>query len=635
MPPVLARVEKPRVKANDFQTWVQENNRQLKAMDMFSNALARTGFGTPNLLESTSYPLTRLTKLYWLLQSLYRNHWLVRKVVDAVAEDMIKNWIKPTTEMTPQALTKFTKTVDDTQTQNQLLTAMKWGRLFGGAGAVIVIEGDEDRLNEPLDHEEVMPGTYKGLIPFDRWAGITPSAEINTDINDPIGYGLPVSYDVVTEKGQTFGIHASRVLRFIGRDLPNWEKQAEMRWGISEVEVFYEELRKRDNTSWNIAMLVFRANIIGYKQEQLAQLLSGIGASQMNQQRWHSAMEAINQTMSNQGMLIMGKDDSLESHQYTFGGLADVYMHIKEDICAATGYPYSRLFGKPSGGLGTTNEGDEHVYYDSISQKQKSELDPQLKKLLPVVAMSTWGKVPNDFAWIYNPVRSLGDKERIDLAVANATSVNTTFNSGIVSQRTAMQELKQQSDITGVWTNITDEDIEAADDTVAPDLGDLAMPEEKGEGRKPTGNVKEPTPKLHGNDETPEIERELQFQGLNVHVENEKGSLREGDGWSVVMTWPYGYIDNTKGADGDRVDCFVGPDPYAPVAFVIHTKNPHTGDYDEDKVMLGWEFADDAKRAFLENYSDPDFFGSIDAIPMPRLYEQLKTLRGKKLAAHV
>ena len=40
------------------------------------------------------------------------------------------------------------------------------------------------------------------------------------------------------------------------------------------------------------------------------------------------------------------------------------------------------------------------------------------------------------------------------------------YNAGLISQRTALKELKQQSERTGVWTNITDEDIERASDTV-------------------------------------------------------------------------------------------------------------------------------------------------------------------------
>ena len=40
--------------------------------------------------------------------------------------------------------------------------------------------------------------------------------------------------------------------------------------------------------------------------------------------------------------------------------------------------------------------------------------------------------------------------------------MSTAFEKGIIDQATAMQELKQSSDATGVFSNITDEQIEEA-----------------------------------------------------------------------------------------------------------------------------------------------------------------------------
>ena len=40
------------------------------------------------------------------------------------------------------------------------------------------------------------------------------------------------------------------------------------------------------------------------------------------------------------------------------------------------------------------------------------------------------------------------------------------MNAGLISPRTALKELKQQSERTGVWTNITDVDIEKASDEI-------------------------------------------------------------------------------------------------------------------------------------------------------------------------
>lgn len=435
-------------------------------MDSFSNQLARIGFGTPSLLESTEYPLTRLTRNYILMQSLYRSHWMIRKMIDAPAEDMMKHWVELVTEVSPQQETGFKEAVRRTQTQDAILRTLKWGRLFGGAGALMIIKGHESILNEPLDLDEVELDSYRGLLVFDRWSGVSPNARICSDIDRPVDFNLPEHYQVTTQTGQTFNIHSSRLLRFIGRDIPWWEKAVEQYWGISEIEVVFDELKKRDNTSWNIAALVFRANIFAMKNKDLAQMLSGISTNAAAQTRLYQTMQAQNHLMSNQGMMVLPEEGGLETHAYSFAGIAEVYEAFKEDFCGAADIPYPRMFGRSPGGLSATGEDGLQNYYDSIDQKREREVGPQLDKLMPVIAMSTWGEVPNDLDYRFPPTRTLNDEQRSKLGTARTTAANETYNSGIVGRKTVLKELKEQSPVDGFWTNITDKMIEEADDDV-------------------------------------------------------------------------------------------------------------------------------------------------------------------------
>jgi hypothetical protein len=98
-------------------------------------------------------------------------------------------------------------------------------------------------------------------------------------------------------------------------------------------------------------------------------------------------------------------------------------------------------------------------------------------------------------------------------------------------------------------------------------------------------------------------------QGLEVAIETPKGATRSGTDkhgtpWSVVMNHDYGYLKRTEGADGDAVDVFLGP--FADTSdrvFVINQIDQETGDFDEHKVMLGFRTPDEAKWAYLSNYS--------------------------------
>ena len=107
----------------------------------------------------------------------------------------------------------------------------------------------------------------------------------------------------------------------------------------------------------------------------------------------------------------------------------------------------------------------------------------------------------------------------------------------------------------------------------------------------------------------------IDFQGLKVRVENRKGSFRSGtdsDGhaWRVRMHAHYGEIANTEGADGDCLDVYVGPNADSVLVVVVHQNNPVSGEYDEDKVLIGFDSPKDAVVLYRKQYDRPGFYGS-------------------------
>lgn len=437
-----------------------------RALDAFSNVLARLGAGTPNLLEGTEYSLQRMSRDFNTLNALYRESWIVRRIIDVIPADMLKNWITITSGLDPDVEKRLSLTLRRTQLIDKLKRGMQWGRLYGGALGVMLVKHQGYDLSQPLQLDWIMPGDFAGLLIFDRWNGVNPSSELIEDISDP-DYGFPKYYTVTDPAGGgSVKIHHSRVVRFTGNTLPFWEEIAEMQWGASVVESIFDELRKRDNVSWNIAQLTFMANIRVLKMQDLGQLLAA--TDNESQAELLRTLEAQNMLLNNMGMQVMDAADGLETHQYTFGGLADCYQQFIMDISGAAEIPVTRLFGRSPSGLNATGESDLQNYYDMIAEKQESYLRPILNKVLPPFIISTLGSLPNDFDFEFDPVAEPTDKERADLAKCGTDNVVAAYNAGLISQRTALKELKQQSERTGVWTNITDEDIERASDSVEP-----------------------------------------------------------------------------------------------------------------------------------------------------------------------
>ena len=430
---------------------------KMTVMDTFQNLLARLGDGAPNLLNGTDYTMDRLTQNYQLMNNLYRNHWIVRKVIDSIPEDMMKNWIDIQSSMTPEQMKQLDELERKTKIKEKIKEALKWGRLYGGAAAVMVIQGHENILDEPLDYNTIMPGAFKGLIVCDRWMGIQPSTEIIEDVSSP-DFGMPLYYEWdCGNNGATVKVHHSRVLRFAGRDLPFIEKQVEMGWGESEVEVIYEELKKRDNASYNIANLLFMANLKVLKMQGMEEILS-TGDADL-QQDLYNTVEGQNRLMNSNSMMVLGKDDDFATHQYTFSGINDVYQSFMLDVAGAAEIPVTKLFGRSPAGLSATGESDLQNYYDMIGQKQVSQLQPVIDKLLPVMVMSELAYIPSDLSYDFNPVAEQTEEELASIVDKKVNAINTVYQGGLITQKVAIKELKEMADTTGMFTNISDEDI--------------------------------------------------------------------------------------------------------------------------------------------------------------------------------
>ena len=128
-----------------------------------------------------------------------------------------------------------------------------------------------------------------------------------------------------------------------------------------------------------------------------------------------------------------------------------------------------------------------------------------------------------------------------DLASKNTDSVTKAFQAGLISQKVALKELRQQSEQTGMWTNIGDKDIENADDEVMnPDEG-MELPLGMGSEEDFSEAMKERPEPQKTNDATPNGEHWVTINGAKVLVDGD-GNIVAGAGGKI----------NKKGSTASR-----------------------------------------------------------------------------------
>ncbi|MDU6055615.1 MAG: DUF1073 domain-containing protein, partial [Acinetobacter junii] len=401
-------------------------------------------------------------------ESMYRSSWVVGQVVDVVADDMTREGINMRGLESPEDAEEINQELDRLQVWDKLNKTIKWSRLYGGAIAVMMIDGQN--VSTPLNINTVAKDQFKGLIVLDRWM-VVPSLEDLVTEYGPY-YGVPKYYDVITDSVGLCNqkIHYSRVVRMDGVELPYWQAIAENLWGQSVIERLEDRLTIFDSATLGAGQLVYKAHLRTYKVKGLREIIAKGG-------RLYDALvkqiQQIRQWQSNEGMTLMDAEDTFETHQYSFTGLDNLLMQFGQQIAGATGIPLVRLFGQSPAGFSATGESDLSNYYDNINQQQEGRMRTPLQTLLAVVSLSKLGKaLPNSFKFDFASLWQIDEKVKAEVANTVAQAVTTVEESGLISRKTALKELRQSSEVTGIFSHITDEEIEAADDDPPPPKGE-------------------------------------------------------------------------------------------------------------------------------------------------------------------
>lgn len=173
--------------------------------------------------------------------------------------------------------------------------------------------------------------------------------------------------------------------------------------------------------------------------------------------------------------------------------------------------------------------------------------------------------------------------------------------------------------------------LSALDDALVVEGKDLSNDTTPGIKRTIEPSVTGRDPSVAGAGSLVEARDESQLQkmkigGLVICVENPRNSFRVGKNgdWKIKMPHHYGYVKDTKGADGDGVDCFVGRNMNSKKVFVINQVK-QDGTFDEHKCMLGFNNQKEAVKGYMASYKKGwTGLGSVVEIDIAKFADWLK-----------
>jgi phage-related protein (TIGR01555 family) len=431
--------------------------------DSYRNFLAGVGKGAGNLSDGGHYGFSPISRNRTQLEWCYGSSWIAGRAVDAVAQDMTREGVEINSSDTPDRIKDFESYIDDLQIWMQLCDALKWSRLYGGAVAMYMIEGQDPET--PLRTHTVTKDQFHGLLPLDRWM-VTPSL---SDLITEMGphFGKPRYYDTVTDAMgiPRMKIHYTRVLRFEGVKLPWWRRVQENLWGQSVLERLWDRLTAFDSTTMGAAQLVYKAHLRTYSIEGLREAISAGGPAMRAIMKHVNMIRAL---QTNEGLTLMDTKDKFETHSYTFAGLDSVLIQFGEQLCGALEIPAVVLFGQSPAGF---NSGDSDLrnHYDRIKQQQVSALGPGVNIVYDLAYRSKFGtEPPKVWSLKFKNLWQVSALEKAQIGATKTDAVVKAYEAQIVKRSTALQELKATTDDSGMYSNITSDEINEAENDPAP-----------------------------------------------------------------------------------------------------------------------------------------------------------------------
>ena len=457
--------------------------------DSFQNFAAQVGLGTGNLSDAGKYGFGLQSRNRINLEAAYRSSWICGLAVDVVAQDMTRAGIDlMAADLDPEDAGRLHQAFEHMRIWDKLCDAVKWSRLYGGAIAVMLIDGQAPHT--PLDATRVKKGGFKGLLVLDRWQ-VTPSELIVEQYGPDLG--MPMFYQVLQNAAamRNQKVHYSRVIRLDGLTLPYQQAQTENGWGQSVLERLWDRITAYDSTTDGAAQLVYKAHLRTIKIKGMRSILAG---SEIGKKGLLAQVEMMRQMQRNEGITMMDVDDEFEAHSYAFGGLDNLLLQFGQQIAGATQIPLVRLLGQSPGGLSSSGESDLRTYYDNIAQQQDRTLRVALgARLLPVMAQSVLGRgMPDGVPFNFVPLWQMSAEQKATVTKDLIEALSKAEAMGVLSPQTILKEMRQISLTTGTFGHITDEDIEAAE-SEPPDPAELL--EEAQAQNQPAGEEE------NGNDE--------------------------------------------------------------------------------------------------------------------------------------
>lgn len=372
-----------------------------------------------------------------------------RRMVGVIAEEMTRKWIEIKAasagdDSKTSRVTAIVKAMDRLKVREAFRLAAEHDGFFGRGQIYIDVRSprgisawmtpDELQSRLFLSDKKIGRGALLGLRviePVWTYPGI-----YNADNPLSDDFYRPAEWFVM---GKT--VHASRMLNFISRPVPDMLKAAYNFGGLSLTQIAEPYVSNWLRTRDSVGDMLHAFSLSGIKTD-LSQILTG-----KNDPAYARRAELYNRTRENRGLLMLDKNKE-EFFQFNtpLSGLDTLQAQTQEHMFFVSAIPSIKFAGLSPTGLNASSEGEIRVFYDTIAALRVKMFKEPLCRLIDIIQLSEFGDIDPDISFEFEPLHELTREQLATLRKTEAETDQIYANVGAVTNNEVRERLATDPD---------------------------------------------------------------------------------------------------------------------------------------------------------------------------------------------
>ena len=357
-----------------------------------------------------------------------------RNIVETLAEEMTRKWIKIISTGDDDK-TDEAKLIETAQTRFGLRAAfnraMELDGFFGMGMIYIDVKGADspEEMAAPLivDKGKIGKGGLLGFIPVDpTW--VSPSFYNSTN---PLAadFMVPSTWYVMGKM-----VHASRLLIFRSREVPDILKAAYNFGGVSQSQIAKPYVDNWLRTRQSVSDLLHAFTVFVLK--------TNLGALLQDASAMTARLLAFVLGRDNKGLMLVDKEtEELDNVSAPLGGLDHLQAQALEQLAVVSQQPLIKLTGITPSGLNSGTEDEIHVWYDRVRAKQEKVFTPNLTTALNLIQLNETGAIDPEIGFEFVPLWELDAAGKATVQKMQADTDAVQITNGVIAPEEARTRL--------------------------------------------------------------------------------------------------------------------------------------------------------------------------------------------------